>query len=109
MVNSVLCFACYAAGTLLLCHFEPPHSLTRTEISAKSNHSRTSGKFARKSNYSRTYAKTGGVGVEYLYGNVPKKCRRDDIFYHATLFSASSFPPCTPCSHLCDLCVTGAS
>ena len=31
MVNNVLCSTCYAAGTLLLCHFEPPHSLTRTK------------------------------------------------------------------------------
>jgi hypothetical protein len=60
-----------------LCHFGPsrspirdahnaPQSLTRTEISAKSNHSRTSEKFSRKSNYSRTYAKTGGWGG-YLF------------------------------------------
>jgi len=70
----MLRFVCYAAGTLLLCHFGPsrhpirdahnaPQTLTRTEISAKSNHSRTSKKFARKSNDSRTYAKTGGVGL----------------------------------------------
>ena len=84
MVNNVLSFTCYAAGTLLLCHFGPPHSLTRAEISAKSNysrlpralfakgthahtaksnHSHTSRKFSRKSNHSRTYAKTGGWGL----------------------------------------------
>ena len=43
-----------------MCHFGTPQTLTRSEISAKSNHSRTSKKFSRKSNYSRTYAKTGG-------------------------------------------------
>ena len=59
----MLCLVCYAEGTLLLCHFGPPQTLTRTEKAAKSNHSRTSGKCARKSNYSRTYAKTGGWGV----------------------------------------------
>jgi len=62
VVNNVLSSICYAAATLLLRHFGPSHSLTRTEISAKSNHSRTSEKFSRKSNYSRTYAKTGGWG-----------------------------------------------
>jgi hypothetical protein len=58
----MLCFACYAAGPLLLCHFGTPQTLTRPEISPKSNHSRRSKKFSRKSNYSRTYAKTGGWG-----------------------------------------------
>ncbi len=47
-----------------MCHFGPPHTLTRSENSAKSNHSRTSEEFSRKSNYSRTYAKTGGWGSE---------------------------------------------
>jgi len=49
--------------------------------------------------------KQGGRG-RYHKGNVSKICRRADIFCHATLFSASSFPPCTLCSYLCDLCVT---
>ena len=65
MVNNVLCFTGYATGRLLLCHFGPSHSLTRSEISAKSNHSRTSSKFSRKSNYSRTYAETGGWGLTF--------------------------------------------
>ena len=58
----MLCFVCYAEGTLLLCHFGLPHSLIRSGESRNSNHSRTSEKFSRKSNYSRTYAKTGGGG-----------------------------------------------
>jgi hypothetical protein len=47
---------------VLLCHFGTPQTLTRSEISAKSNYSRTSEPFSRKSNHSRTYAKTGGWG-----------------------------------------------
>jgi len=61
-VNNVLCFTCYAEGTLLLCHFGPPYSLVRTEKPANSFVSPTSTKFSCNPFVSPTYAKTGGVG-----------------------------------------------
>src|SRR5208283_4303216 len=69
---------CYAAGTLLLCHFGPSHPLTRTENSPKSNHSRTSKKFSRKFNYSRTYAKTGGWGSKNVISNRRPAIRKQE-------------------------------
>jgi len=64
----------------------PPGALNRLDapslfslLANKSSYSRTYARLARKSNYSRTYAKQGG-GVGYRNGNVPKICRRADIF-----------------------------
>jgi hypothetical protein len=62
VVNNVLCFACYAEGTLPLCHFGSPHILIHAEKSPKSFVSPTSKKFARNSFVSPTYAKTRGWG-----------------------------------------------
>ena len=64
----------------------PPGALNRLDapslfslLANKSSYSRTYARLARKSNYSRTYAKQGG-GVGCRNGNVPKICRRADIF-----------------------------
>ncbi len=64
-------------------------------FSPKSNYSRTYEPGARKSNHSRTYAKQGGGG-RYLSGNVPKICRRADIFgvrRLAAAFTGDTVPP----------------
>ncbi len=53
MVNHVLCFVCYAAGTPFLCHFGSAQTLTRTEKAAKSNHSRLPRAFRAKGTHAR--------------------------------------------------------
>jgi len=67
MVNIVLCSACYAAGTSLLCRFGTPQTLILRLVfallPANSFVSPSYAPFARKSFLSPTYAKTGGWGA----------------------------------------------
>jgi len=69
---------------LLLCHFGTPHTfaLRLPFALAPSNSfvSPTSRKSARNPFVSPTYAKTGGWGGCYPYGNVSTICRRADNF-----------------------------